>query len=99
MPIPQETKKKLGYVSYVLFISQLACGAFVAFIALSDGGGGHPPGGIMLLIFLGYGVKLLAPIGVLLGALGNPTMIGKSIIGLVGNSVLSLLVFWFTRHV
>jgi len=99
MPISQETKKKLGSISFALFIAQLVFGALAILTALSDGGGGHPPGGFLLLIYFGFCVKFLAPIGVLLGALGNPTMIGKSIIGLAGNSLLSLLVFWFLRHV
>jgi len=99
MAISQDAKKKCGSISLVLLIAQLIFGPLVTLIALTAGAGGHPPGGVILLIFLGVGMALLAPIGVLLGALGNPTMVGKSLIGLVGNLLLSLIVFWFLMHI
>jgi len=99
MAMSQESKRKCGSVSFALFIAQLICGALGVFVALAAGGGGHPPSGIIILIFFAFGVACLAPIGILLGALGNPSMIGKSLIGLAGNSALSLVVFWFLRHI
>jgi len=93
--LSEAVARKCGVVSFWLFLSQLAGLCFATLLAFTAGGGGHPPGGALILVFAGVGVIFLAPVGVVLGLLALSHRNAKAITGLVGNGLLFLVV-WVT---
>ena len=90
--LPQRNAKLLGISSFVLFIGQVVCAAFLFIVALTVPGGGHPPGGALLLMFVYIGILWVSPVGFILGVVGRMGQKStKSLVGMVGNLVLAIL--------